>query len=83
MTATSHHYLFDAVPLLDDCIEKLQRTIDQDSRSRNDALYDMKEVLVYTERLLHRYLDQMIRKESLGLKTRSASHPKENIQTGT
>lgn len=73
MTATSHHYLFDAVPLLDDCIEKLQRTIDQDSRSRNDALYDMKEVLVYTERLLHRYLDQMIRKESLGLKTRSAS----------
>jgi hypothetical protein len=69
MRASSHHYLFDAVPLLDDCIDKLHRTIDQDSRSRHDALYDMKEVLVHTEGLLHQYLDQMIRKESRGLTT--------------
>ena len=64
MVASSHHYLFDVVPLLDDCIEKLQKTIDKGSRSRHDALYGMKEILVYTERLLHQYLVQMIEKES-------------------
>lgn len=67
MPGHAHHYVFDAVPLLDDCIEKLQRTIDKDSRSRHDALYDMKAVLVYTERLLHSYLEHLIYKESRGL----------------
>lgn len=66
MTASAHHYAFDAVPLLGDCIDKLQKTIDHDLRGRHDALYDMKEVLVSTEHLLHRYLAQVLEKEQKG-----------------
>jgi hypothetical protein len=57
----------DVVPLLDDCLEKLQLTIDRDSASQHYALYDMKEILCYAERLLHTYLDQKIRDENQAL----------------
>jgi hypothetical protein len=65
MTVLARRYVFDAVPLLDDCIDKLQKTIDQDSQGHHDALYDMKEVLVSTERLLHKYLALEIEKKDL------------------
>jgi hypothetical protein len=67
MTVSAHHYAFDAVPLLDDCIDKLQKTIDQDLRGRHDALYDMKEALVSTEQLLHRYLAHVLETERQSL----------------
>ena len=70
MLSSSHHYLFDAVSLLDDCITKLQTTIQHDSGSQHDALYDMKEVLLCAEQLLHDYLDRMIQKECRGGKGR-------------
>jgi hypothetical protein len=67
MTVLARRYIFDAVPLLDDCIDKLQKTIDQDLQGHHDALYDMKEVLVSTERLLHKYLAQVLEIEKKGL----------------
>lgn len=70
MIGSSHHYLFDAVSLLDDCITKLQITIEHDSGNQHDALYEMKDVLLCAEHLLHDYLDRMIVKESRGLKRR-------------
>lgn len=70
MLGSSHHYLFDAVSLLDDCITKLQTTIQHDSGSQHDALYEMKDVLLCAEQLLHDYLDRMIQKESRGAKGR-------------
>ena len=51
-----HHYAFDAVKLLDDCIDKLQLTIDRDIHCQHIALYDMKQSLINTERILHHHL---------------------------
>lgn len=68
MIGSSHHYLFDAVSLLEDCITKLQITIQHDSLSQHDALYEMKDVLLRAEQLLHDYLHRMIQRESRGSK---------------
>lgn len=77
---SSNHYLFDGVPLLDDCLEKLQLTIDRDTSSKQYALHDMKEALCIVERLLHAYLDNMIEQENQAL-TSSIPHDKNcNIQ---
>ncbi len=70
MNCSSHHYLFDVIPLLDDCIDKLQTTIHEDCRIRHATLQDMKGLLVHVECILHQYLNQMIRKESRTLKRR-------------
>jgi hypothetical protein len=66
-TFSDHHYAFDSVGLLDDCIEKLQETIDKDVRGRQFALYDLKEALVLTEQLLHGHVLYAIEKEKKGL----------------
>ena len=55
-SSSLHHYAFDAVKLLDDCIDKLQLTIDRDIHCQHIALYDMKQSLVNTERILHHHL---------------------------
>jgi len=55
-----HHYLFDVIPLLDECLKTLQMTIDRDLGSQHYALYDMKEVLCCAERLLRTYLEKKI-----------------------
>ena len=55
-SSSSHHYAFDAVSLLDDCIDKLQLTIDRDIHCQHIALYDMKQSLINTERILHHHL---------------------------
>ena len=60
MAVSAHHYVFDVVPLLDKCMHKLQTAIDQDLQGRHDALYDMKHALVSIERLLHRYLSDVV-----------------------
>jgi hypothetical protein len=67
LCSSSHRYLFDVIPLLNDCLEKLQLTIDRDTSTQHYALYDMKEVLCCTERLLHQYMDRRIRQENQGL----------------
>ena len=67
--AFSAHYISDVVPLLDDCIDKLQKTIDQDLRGSHDALYEMKDVLMATERTLHIYLNCVLETE------KKRSHP--------
>ena len=64
LNMSAHHYLFDVVTLLDDCIDKLQLTIDEDVRGEHDALYEMKTIFVSTERLLHRYLLQVLQSET-------------------
>lgn len=83
MAVFAHHYLFDAASMLDDCIDKLQKTIDQDLKGHYYALYDMKEVLVSTEHLLHRYLVQIleIEKKDHGRKNATATAHREAAST--
>jgi hypothetical protein len=67
MIIAAHHYAFDAVKLLDGCIEKLQQTIDRDVNCQHIALYDMKRALLCTERLLHDHLLHVLEVEVVGL----------------
>jgi hypothetical protein len=67
MIIAKHHYAFDAVKLLDGCIEKLQQTIDRDVHCQHIALYDMKRVLLCTERLLHDHLLHVLEAELVDL----------------
>jgi hypothetical protein len=62
--SSSNHYLFDVVPLLDECLDKLQLTIDRDTANQHYALYDMKEILCFAERLLHTHLEEKIQTEN-------------------
>jgi hypothetical protein len=67
MTAHTHHYALDAVPLLDECMQCLQRTIDQDLNGSHDELYGLKEALISCERYLHEHLTRVLEKEQKGL----------------
>lgn len=73
LAVSAHHYAFDAVSLLDDCIDRLQLTIEKDVRGKYDAIYDLKEVLVATERLLHEYLMDVLEKEKSSLRAGSTT----------
>ena len=66
-SSSSHHYAFDAVKLLDDCIDKLQLTLDRDIHCHHIALYDMKQSLICTERILHHHLLHVLQVETQGL----------------
>jgi hypothetical protein len=73
LTVSAHHYAFDAVALLDECIDRLQLTIEKDVSGKYDAIYDLKEVLVATERLLHKYLMDVLEKEKSSLRAGSTT----------
>jgi hypothetical protein len=72
LAVSAHHYAFDAVALLDDCIDRLQLTIEKDVRGKCDALYDLKEILVATERLLHQHFMDVLEKEKNSLRAGSS-----------
>jgi hypothetical protein len=71
MALSAHHYVFDVVPLLGDCIDKLQSTIDRDLRGRHDALYELKDVLVATEQTVHQYISHVLAIEQKSLSQNS------------
>jgi hypothetical protein len=73
LMVSTHHYAFDAVALLDDCIDRLQLTIEKDVCGKYDAIYDLKEVLVATEGLLHEYLMDVLEKEKSSLRAGSTT----------
>jgi hypothetical protein len=59
-----HHYAFDAAALVDECIGKLQQTIDLAKSQKHYFLFDLKESLVTTECLLHTYFLQLLEFEN-------------------
>lgn len=60
------HYIFQAVPLVDECRERLQRTIEKVTFGRNDALLQLKDSLVSTDQLLKAYLLTLLEHERNG-----------------
>lgn len=62
--AKAHNYAIDAACLLEKCLARLRDTMEQNTRSRHKALFDMEEALVNAGRLLHAYIIQVIALES-------------------
>lgn len=63
MTTTStsyHYYAFDAASLLETCIDHLQTVLELDTKGSHSVLYELKEALVTTERLLQDYFLQIL-----------------------
>lgn len=56
----AHYYAIDAASLLETCLSRLRETIALDRRKRHEALVNMQDVLVTTERLLLAYVCKQI-----------------------
>ena len=60
-------YALDAAALLDECVQDLQHTIDEDLFARHDSLYELKESLLSCERFLHSHLTHILEEERKAL----------------
>ena len=81
MKISSHHYALDAVDLLDDCIESLLLVLNHDRKGKYGILYDLKELLVSTERLLHGHLITVLQTEKESIPGRSAALSRQEMSS--